>query len=65
MLPAIGYMVGFYIITRMIENIMKKDTETFVVICSFITIIVCALGMFILFNAGNQAGSSLDMLKNL
>lgn len=30
MLPAIGFMIGFYIITRMIENVLKKDAQTFV-----------------------------------
>lgn len=64
MLPAIGFMIGFYILTRMVENIMKKDTETFVALCSFITIVVCCISMFMIFNAGNQAGDALKMINN-
>ena len=44
MIPIIGTMIAFYIITRMVEIIINKETHGAVAICAFITIAACALG---------------------
>lgn len=46
MIPVIGLMIGAYILTRMIENLIKKETHPAVAIFSFITIAVVAFGLF-------------------
>jgi hypothetical protein len=48
MIPFIGLMIGAYIITRMVETIINKETHGAVAICAFITIIIvlfCLAGL--------------------
>lgn len=49
MIPLIGLMIGTYIITRMIETIINKETQGLVAICAFLTIgivLFCLAGLF-------------------
>ena len=52
MIPAIGYMIAFYIITRMLSLIIKKEGEksenVVVIIFAAVTILVAILGIIIL-----------------
>ena len=61
MIPAIGYMVAFYIITRMLSLLLgKKDGKESVVVIVFaaITVLVALLGIYVLFTGEI---SSLDL----
>lgn len=61
MIPAIGYMVAFYIITRMLSLLLgKKDGKESVVVIIFaaITVLVAILGIYVLFTGEI---SSLDL----
>ena len=52
MIPAIGYMVGCYIITRMLSLIIsKKDGKEspVVIIFAAITVVVALLAIYVLF----------------
>lgn len=54
MIPAIGYMIGFYIITKMLSLILGKhngNERTLTIIFAAITIIVAVFSMFILFSS--------------
>lgn len=50
MLPAIGYMIGFYIITRMLTILAPKDKaeKPIVVIMSVITLLVVIVSLLII-----------------
>ena len=61
MIPAIGYMVAFYIITRMLSLLLgQKDGKESVVVLIFavITVLVALLGIYVLFTGEI---SSLDL----
>jgi len=61
MIPAIGYMVAFYIITRMLSLLLgQKDGKESVVVIIFaaITVLVAILGIYVLFTGEI---SSLDL----
>ena len=52
MIPAIGYMIGCYIITRMLSLILgKKDGKEspVVIIFAAITVVVAILAIYVLF----------------
>jgi len=54
MIPAIGYMVGFYIITRMLSMLIKKPDgkdNPITLIFAGITILVALFGLYALFSA--------------
>ena len=54
MIPAIGYMVGFYIITRMFSLLTRKpDGKESVItyILAGITILVAIFGLYVLFTS--------------
>jgi hypothetical protein len=57
MLPAIGLMIGMYILTRMIELLMTQDKSQLlplpVRIFAGITIGVCVLGMLALLGSSS------------
>jgi len=55
MIPAIGVMVGVYIITRMIELISRSDRHVFVKVVSAITILVTIVSIVDLLNAGTRS----------
>lgn len=56
MIPLIGLMTGAYIITRMVEIIMNKQTHGFLAACAVLTILVAGFCMF---------GLTLGGLSNL
>ncbi len=58
MIPLIGFMIGAYIITRMIEIIINKETHGAVAVCAFITIIVTGFCLF-----GLLVGGITDLPK--
>jgi len=52
MIPAIGYMVGFYILTRMLSVILGKKNgkeSSVVIIFAAVTVLVALFAMYILF----------------
>lgn len=51
MIPAIGYMIGFYIITKMLELVDRKNVRVTPKIFAVITIIVCLFSLAALFFA--------------
>lgn len=57
MIPIIGTMIAFYIITRMVEIIINKETHGAVAICAFITIAACAIGTASLVISGSHISS--------
>ncbi|MFA5115683.1 MAG: hypothetical protein WC486_00165 [Candidatus Omnitrophota bacterium] len=57
MIQAIGIMIGFYILTRMLQISGKKDTVTSAKIFAAITAIVTIICLFVIVFSG--AGPSL------
>ena len=52
MIPAIGYMVGFYILTRMLSVIIGKKNgreSPIVIVFAAITVLVAIFAMYVLF----------------
>ncbi|MFA5014722.1 MAG: hypothetical protein WC549_04175 [Actinomycetota bacterium] len=63
MIPAIGFMIGFYIITRMLSFILRKEPRNenlFIKIFSGITIIVVIACMILLWQSSMETASLLD-----
>lgn len=54
MIPAIGLMVGAYIITRMIELFKKEGTTTLLKVFSVSTIIITIISIIDILNAGSR-----------
>ena len=67
MIPAIGYMIGFYILTRMIEMLSRSGERRISIapaIFAAITILVTIFCMFILFTSELSTAKSVnDLLK--
>jgi uncharacterized membrane protein len=55
MLPLLSAIISAYVITRMVETIVNKETHGFVAICAFCTILVSLLCMALILH------SSLDV----
>ena len=65
MIPLIGFMIGAYIITRMVELITNKQTHDTVGICAFITVavvVVCLLGLLLNSTQGIDTGLTMPSL---
>lgn len=56
MIPAIGLMIGAYIITRMLE-LLSGDKKLWVKGFGVITILVTLVSLIDLLNAGSRAGA--------
>lgn len=67
MIPAIGYMIGFYIITRMVEMLGRSGERRVNIISTIlaaITILVTIFCLFVLFSTETSASKNLnDFLK--
>jgi len=64
MIPAIGYMVAFYIITKMFSLILKKDAakeSAITIVFAGITILVAIYGIYVLITSEFSL-SSLDLI---
>ncbi|WP_238914230.1 hypothetical protein [Achromobacter insolitus] len=55
MIPAIGLMVGAYILTRMIDMLGRSDVSAIAKLFSVGTILVVLFGCFVLLSAGSMA----------
>jgi hypothetical protein len=53
MVPLIGFMIGAYIITRMIEILLNKQTHGAVAACAAVTILVVLFCILSLLLSGN------------
>lgn len=66
MIPAIGYMVAFYIITRMLMILIPKKADgsesVITVVFAAITIIVALLGIYVLFSGELDTLSMRDFM---
>lgn len=58
MIPALGVMIGFYIITRMLEA-SSRTNKKHIIVFTYITILVAVLGMIDILNAGSRVPSGL------
>jgi glycopeptide antibiotics resistance protein len=54
MIPAIGIMVGAYIITRMMEILAKAESKNVTKVFSVVTILVTLVSVVDLLNAGSS-----------
>ena len=67
MIPAIGYMIGFYIFTRMIEMLGRTGGESVHIVArifGWITLLVTILCLYILFQNEISGSQSLpDFMK--
>lgn len=61
MVAAIGYIVGFYVITRCADFILKENVQKFVQVLAVITILVTVLCLFSLYTAS----STMDSVGNV
>lgn len=59
MIPAIGFMIGAYIITRMVQNLSNKENNTVVALCSVVTIIIALFSIADLFLSGSNIASQI------
>lgn len=59
MIPAIGVMIGMYIITRIFELALKDSTNMFVKILGVVTILVTVLSIYDLLTAGISSAPGL------
>lgn len=59
MIPAIGVMIGLYIITRMIELMMREDRKPALKVLSGVTILVTIISMVDILNAGSSVAGRL------
>lgn len=59
MIPAIGIMIGFYIITRMVELLSLTERGVIAKIMAVITILVTLFSMLILVTSGATIGAKL------
>jgi hypothetical protein len=57
MIQLIGFMIGAYIITRMVEIVNNKDTAGVVAVFAFITILVVIASIVGLLANGSQISS--------
>ncbi len=60
MIPIIGIMVGAYIITRMVDILVKKDTQNVVAIFAVVTILVVLFSILSLYGLSSSIPSSLQ-----
>jgi hypothetical protein len=60
MIPAIGAMIGIYIITRMLEMLSKQRPMP-VKVFGVITILVTLVAVVDIFNAGSRVANSFGM----
>ena len=54
MIPAIGMMIGAYIVTRMLELMVNPDSKTVVKVFAVITIVVTIISQIDILNAGSS-----------
>lgn len=54
MLPAIGVMIGAYIITRMLDLLSSTEKKTWVKIFGVMTILITLVSVIDLLNAGSR-----------
>lgn len=54
MIPAIGVMLGAYIITRMFEIMTKAEAKTVVKVFSCITVLITLVCVIDILNAGSN-----------
>lgn len=54
MIPAIGTMIGFYIITRMIESFVKNSDTGFLRFMCIVTIFITIFSITDIVNAGSK-----------
>lgn len=59
MIPAIGLMVGAYILTRMVHMLGRSDVSSIAKLFSVGTILVVLFGCFVLLTAGSMAPAGL------
>ena len=59
MVGTIGLMIGAYILTRMLELDLRKETHVAVKIFAALTFLLALVGMFDLVSSGSKAASSL------
>ena len=64
MLPTIGIMIGFYILTRMIEILGTKEKGTGLKIFAVITVLVTLISMASLFTEGSKTRTSLPAYRD-
>ncbi len=67
MIPAIGYMIGFYIITRMIEMLARsgeRRINAVAAVFAAITILVTIFCLFVLFSTETSASRNLNEFLN-
>lgn len=64
MVQLIGFMIAAYIVTRMVELLVKKDTEGVIAVFAGITILVVIVSVFGLFSAGSGIASSLGQIPH-
>lgn len=62
MIPAIGYMVGFYIMTRMVELMVKPQRQAVVTVFAIVTAVVTVLCLFLLF-AREPSSAALSSIR--
>jgi hypothetical protein len=59
MIPAIGFMIGFYIFTKMLHLLSNSPGEPFTKLLAVITILVTAVSLFILVTSSLMTATNL------
>ena len=64
MIQLIGFMIAAYIVTRMVELLINKQTEGVVAVFAGITILVVIISIVGLFSAGSSISSALGNIPH-
>lgn len=62
MIPAIGLMIGAYIITRMLDLLGAADKRPAIKVFGVLTILVTIVSIVDILNAGSRAASGLGLV---
>lgn len=67
MIPAIAIMIGAYIITRMVEMLIRemeaRETHNAIIVCGATTICAVVIALIIVFTNEREAARALEELQ--
>lgn len=67
MIPALAFMIGAYIITRMVELLIRemeaRDTHNAIIVCGAATICVVIIALIVVWTNEREAARALEQLS--
>lgn len=69
MIPALAIMIGAYIITRMVELMVRemeaRDTHNSIIVCATVTIIVVVIALIVVWTNEREAARAFDETRRI